>query len=223
MDAVIADVPLVVRSRSLNGQRLLVPRTLVLDGLEAPVAAAFERALSRLSAAGALLVEAEVPEFADLPRLAGPAGFAAIEGYAVHQARLQSRRDKFDARVAYRLDAGAAVTATEYLHLLDLRQHWIARVERRLAGFTAWVCPTVPVTAPPIAAVDASDAAFFATNAALLRNPSLVNLHDGCSFSLPCHRDGELPVGLMISAVRGADAALAGLAASASSLLRPAA
>ena len=42
------------------------------------------------------------------------------------------------------------------------------------------------------------DAAFFALNGQLLRNPALVNLLDGCALSLPCHEAGELPVGLML-------------------------
>ena len=58
--------------------------------------------------------------------------------------------------------------------------------------------PTVPIIAPPIAPLIASDDAFFATNALLLRNPSLVNMLDGCALSLPCHAPGEMPVGLMV-------------------------
>jgi amidase/aspartyl-tRNA(Asn)/glutamyl-tRNA(Gln) amidotransferase subunit A len=41
------------------------------------------------------------------------------------------------------------------------------------------------------------DAAFFRTNALLLRNTSVVNMLDGCAISLPCQVPGELPVGLM--------------------------
>jgi amidase/aspartyl-tRNA(Asn)/glutamyl-tRNA(Gln) amidotransferase subunit A len=58
--------------------------------------------------------------------------------------------------------------------------------------------PTVPVLAPPIAPLLADDRAFFATNALLLRNPSVVNLLDGCALSLPCQVPGEMPVGLMV-------------------------
>ena len=57
-----------------------------------------------------------------------------------------------------------------------------------------------------------SDERFFATNAALLRNPSIVNFLDGCAFTLPCHAPGALPVGLMLGAPGGHDAALAGVA-----------
>jgi amidase/aspartyl-tRNA(Asn)/glutamyl-tRNA(Gln) amidotransferase subunit A len=53
------------------------------------------------------------------------------------------------------------------------------------------------MVAPTIASL-ADDDAFFATNALLLRNPSVVNLLDGCALSLPCHTADQLPVGLMV-------------------------
>jgi amidase/aspartyl-tRNA(Asn)/glutamyl-tRNA(Gln) amidotransferase subunit A len=59
--------------------------------------------------------------------------------------------------------------------------------------------------APSLAPLVADDAAFFATNALLLRNPSIVNLLDGCALSLPCHAAGELPVGLMVWSGAGRD------------------
>jgi aspartyl-tRNA(Asn)/glutamyl-tRNA(Gln) amidotransferase subunit A len=46
----------------------------------------------------------------------------------------------------------------------------------------------------------------------LLRNPSAINYMDGCAWSLPCHVPGELPVGLMVSAIGGQDAHLARVA-----------
>lgn len=223
VDAVIADHPLHVMARPLAGLRFAAVRTLVLDGADDAVSRAYERALSRLATAGATIVELDVPEFGETASLATPASFAAIEGYAVHRERLAADPSRFDARVAQRLLTGAQVSAADYLRLQDRRAAWIPRVERRLAGVDAWLAPTVPIVAPPIAEVDASDAAFFATNALLLRNTALTNLLDGCSFSLPCHDDGELPVGLMLSSFHGADAALASIALSAEAALRPAA
>jgi Asp-tRNA(Asn)/Glu-tRNA(Gln) amidotransferase A subunit family amidase len=55
--------------------------------------------------------------------------------------------------------------------------------------------------APPIADIAPGaqrDEAFFKVNAALLRNPSAVNMLDGCAISIPCQPSGEAPVGLMI-------------------------
>jgi aspartyl-tRNA(Asn)/glutamyl-tRNA(Gln) amidotransferase subunit A len=125
---------------------------------------------------------------------------------------MRTRRERFDPRVAARIALGEGVSAADYLRILHRRRDWIARVEQRLEGFDAWVCPTVPIVAPPTAALLASDEAFFKANGLLLRNTLPVNFLDGCAFSLPCHAEGELPVGLMLAAPRGADARLASVA-----------
>jgi Asp-tRNA(Asn)/Glu-tRNA(Gln) amidotransferase A subunit family amidase len=74
-------------------------------------------------------------------------------------------------------------------------------MERAMAGFDAFLSPTVPLVAPAISIVAPGatrDKAFFETNTRLLRNPSVINMLDGCAISIPCHAPGELPVGLMI-------------------------
>lgn len=71
-------------------------------------------------------------------------------------------------------------------------------METGLSGFDAMLSPTVPIVAPPIADLVANDDAFFAANGLLLRNPSVVNMLDGCALSLPCHQAGQMPVGLMV-------------------------
>jgi aspartyl-tRNA(Asn)/glutamyl-tRNA(Gln) amidotransferase subunit A len=81
--------------------------------------------------------------------------------------------------------------------------------------------PTVPTIAPPIADLQASDDAYFAANGLMLRNPSLINFLDGCALSLPCHRPGEAPVGLMLAAAGGQDSTVLALGASVESALLP--
>ena len=124
-------------------------------------------------------------------------------------------------RVAARIALGQGVSAADYITMQQRRRDWIGRVERRLTPFDALVCPTVPITAPALAEVDASDEVFFKTNALLLRNTYPINCLDGCAFSLPCHRAGQLPVGLMLAAPGGHDAALAGVALAVEALLAP--
>jgi Asp-tRNA(Asn)/Glu-tRNA(Gln) amidotransferase A subunit family amidase len=97
------------------------------------------------------------------------------------------------------------MSAADYIDLLAARRDWIARMDRALESIDALLTPTVPTVAPPIATLIADDAAFFATNALLLRNPSLVNLLDGCALSVPCHAADELPVGLTIWSGAGRD------------------
>lgn len=220
VDAAIADTPLTVRRRPLQGMRLAVPATLMFDAIEPAVAAAFSRALSALSSAGAIIVDVALAELAEIASLNAPGGFSAVEAYAAHGARLTQRRDQFDPRVAARVALGAAVSAADYIAMGDNRRAWIARVELALQGFDALLCPTVPIVAPEIEPLRASDDAFFKANGLLLRNTFAINFLDGCSFSLPCQREGDLPVGLMLSSVRGDDARLAAVALAAQAVLR---
>jgi aspartyl-tRNA(Asn)/glutamyl-tRNA(Gln) amidotransferase subunit A len=219
VDGVLAGTPLQVAERPLAGRRLALPQTLVLDALQPPVARAFERALSALSAAGALLVELPLAELSEVAQLNAPGGFSAVEAWSTHQADMRERRASFDPRVAARIAPGETATAADYLRLHARRRDWIARTQHRLQAFDAFVCPTVPITAPRIESLRDSDEAFFAANALLLRNTFLVNYWDGCAFSLPCQPSGELPVGLMLAAPGGHDASLASVARAAETAL----
>ena len=212
VDGVLAGAPLSVAQRPLAGLRLALPQTLVLDGLQAAVAAAFERALQRLSRAGALIVNLPLAELAEVAQINAPGGFSAIEAYAVHREALATQRERFDPRVAQRIQPGQDVSAADYIRLQQRRRDWITRTSQRLAGFDALICPTVPIVAPPIAELVADDEAFFRVNGQLLRNTFLINFLDGCAFSLPCQAPGALPVGLMLAAPAGHDATLAGVA-----------
>lgn len=210
-DAAMADAPLAVRRRPLAGLRLAVPGTLMFDGIEPAVALAFDRAVTALSQAGALIENIAAAELGEIAAINAPGGFSPVEAAAVHRERLPARRADFDPRVAARIELGMGVSAADYLRMQDRRRDWIARMEQRLEGFDALLCPTVPIVAPAIDAL-AADADFFKANGLLLRNPFAINLMDGCAFSLPCHPAGELPTGLMLASVRGDDARLAAVA-----------
>jgi aspartyl-tRNA(Asn)/glutamyl-tRNA(Gln) amidotransferase subunit A len=212
VDAVLSGAPLVLAPREVRGLRLAIPQTLMLDELEPAVSEAFQRALGQLSRAGAHLVEVPLLELAEVAQINAPGGFSAVEAYAVHRQALRDRRGDFDPRVAARLAPGEGVSAADYIGMQQRRRDWIARMGHRLAGFDALISPTVPLTAPPMAELIDSDEAFFAANRLLLRNTFPINFLDGCAFTLPCHAPGDLPVGLMLAAPGGHDAALAGVA-----------
>ena len=192
--------------RPLSAWRLALPSTLMLDALEPAVASAFERALATLRAAGAHIEEIALPELADSAALQRGGGISAAESWAWHRQRLATHGSRYDPRVALRIRRGEAISAADYIDLLDGRRAWIARVEAAVAGFDALLSPTVPIVAPRIQPLIDNDEAFFAANAILLRNASLINLLDGCALSLPCHRSGEWPVGMMVWGPALADA-----------------
>lgn len=178
--------------------RLAVPTTLMLDDLEPAVARAFQTTLDTLRAAGAVIDEIDLPPLARLAAINAQGGFAAAESWAWHQARLAERADRYDPRVALRIRRGQALSAADYIELFTARLAWVAEVRQEIAAYDALLSPTVPMVAPPVAPLVASDEIFFATNARLLRNPSAVNFLDGCALSLPCQEPGTLPVGLMV-------------------------
>ena len=187
----------------LSNYRFAVPRSTMLDGLDATVTRAFERTLSRIRAAGAQVQEISLDEIADLGSIQSKGGFSAPEALAWHRMRglWPARRSEYDPRVAQRIAAAETMGAADYVALQYARSDWIARVAAAAQGFDALLSPTVPMVAPPIADVAPGperDAEFFRVNALLLRNTSVVNLLDGCALSLPCQRKGELPVGLMV-------------------------
>ena len=220
LDAVLADEPVTaLRKRPIKGARLAVPTTIVLDELDDAVAQTFERVLKTLSKLGAEIEHIEVREFLDTVTMNSKGGFAAAESYAWHRYLLTSKGDVYDPRVSVRILRGEAISAADYIDLIQARRSLIARVNARLAPYDALVLPTTANTPPRIADL-ADDKVFTAANMRSLRNCSLINLIDGCAISLPAHREGEVPVGFMLAAPGGADRRIFELAATLEPVIR---
>lgn len=209
VDTLIADGP---RERhaplGVVGLRLGVPTDFVFDGVDDAVARAFERSLSRLSAAGARIERVAVPAFKRMPEITARGTIANAEAFAFHsRAGLLANRARYDQIVLSRIDIGARMTAQDYLNLLHERAAMIAEVASVSARYDAFVLPTCPTVPPRFA--DVADAeAFRVANNLALRNPSLFNFLDRCALSLPMHEAGELPSGLMLVGEHMGDARL---------------
>jgi aspartyl-tRNA(Asn)/glutamyl-tRNA(Gln) amidotransferase subunit A len=220
LDAILADEPVTaLRPRPIKGVRLAVPTTIVLDELDDAVAQTFDRALKTLSKLGADIEHIEVPEFLDSITMNSKGGFAAAESYAWHRYLLTSKGDTYDPRVSARIMRGEAISAADYIDLINARRSLIARISTRLAPYDALVLPTTANTPPRIADL-ADDKAFTTANLRALRNCSLINLIDGCAISLPAHREGEVPVGFMLAGLGGADRRIFELAAALEPVIR---
>jgi aspartyl-tRNA(Asn)/glutamyl-tRNA(Gln) amidotransferase subunit A len=220
LDSVLADEPITdLPARSVQGMRLAVPTTVALDDLDDAVADAFERALEHLARAGAVVERVAIPEFLDVAPMSAKGGFAAAESYAWHRYLIVAHGEVYDPRVRERIMRGESQSAADYVDLVSARKSLIARAAVRLAPYDALVMPTAAITPPTIASL-ADDKAFTKANLLSLRNCTLINMIDGCAISLPCHREGEVPVGLMLAAVSGADRRIFELAAGMEALIR---
>lgn len=198
------------RVSALKGLRIAVPQTVVLDGLDAHVQQSFDRALDILSHAGALVIHLPLKEFARVADINAKGGFSAAEAYSWHRANglIDAKADRYDQRVLARIVKARDQTGADYVDALKLRAELIAGVETAVASYDVLAMPTVPVAPPAIAVLEADVDLFTRINLLVLRNPSVVNMFDGCAISVPMQKRGEAPAGLMLASTRGRDAAL---------------
>jgi aspartyl-tRNA(Asn)/glutamyl-tRNA(Gln) amidotransferase subunit A len=220
-DAVLADAPLTpLPELPVKGLRLLLPKSALLEELDADVSRAFTAALKKLSAAGALITERAVPEFDRQAEYFRLGGYAGAEAYAIHR-RWHDRRAEYDPRIAKRIDLAAQLSAADYVDLGLARAAYIRAVEALAAPFDAILMPSTPCVPPPIAEVDASDAAYFTWNGRFLKNVGVLNFLDGCGAALPCHEPGAAPVSLTVFGPAMSDRRVLGAALAIEKLLRP--
>ena len=192
------ETPHPIPALPVKGLRLAVPKEFVLDDLDEPTAAAFQAALSRISSAGATIIDLSLPELLELPVVNAKGGFTAPESYALHERHILRDPDAFDPRVISRMRRAGEQSAADYFNLVNARADIQARVAAKTSAFDAVLMPTTPRIAPPIADLVPDDAVYGAVNMAMLRNCSVGNFLDRCAATIPVHEEGSAPVGLMI-------------------------
>jgi len=195
----------------VDGLRLGVPQSFVLDDLAPEVATSFTDACTALSRAGARIVDLPLKELSEYPALSDRGLLANTEAFAWHEGLMARRGNEYDPRVRSRIEFGRNVGAAAYVRLIAGRTDWIARVAARTAEFDALLMPTVAITAPPIAAF-AEDKEYFRLNFLILRNTSVINFLDRCAITLPIQPPGAAPVGLMVVGEHGGDHRLLAIA-----------
>lgn len=214
------EAPRAVMPRPVAGLRFLVPATILLDDLDTETAVAFEAALSRLSEAGARIVQRPMPELLAIPEANAKGGFAAVECYAIHRRHVDGNPDAFDPRVLSRIERADEQSGADYVTLLRRRAEIQADCRAVTQAFDAVLMPATARIAPPIADLEADDGAYGTANLLMLRNCSFGNFLDRCAATVPVHKPGEAPVGLMIMGEAMADDTLLDIAAGVESLFR---
>jgi aspartyl-tRNA(Asn)/glutamyl-tRNA(Gln) amidotransferase subunit A len=221
LDAVLADEPLpTIPAMPVNGLRLGVPRNVVFDGMDETVATAFDRAVSRLSAAGVRIEHLVFPPMDEIAPATATGGLAAPEAYAWHRRLLAEHGEGYDPMVRKRILRGEKMSLPDYLDLVAARAAICRRMNALTARFDALLMPTCPLIPPPVAALEADDAEYTRVNTLQLRNTTVGNFLDRCAISLPCHAPGEAPVGLMLMGETMGDARLFAVAAAVEAALR---
>jgi aspartyl-tRNA(Asn)/glutamyl-tRNA(Gln) amidotransferase subunit A len=213
IDAILAgEDPAVPAPAPLAGLRVAVPENVVLDGMDDTVAAAFDRALSVLSRAGVHVTRVRFAAFDAILAVNAKGGYAASEAYAWHRALLAAKGAGYDPRIRVRIQRGESMSAADYLDVAAARPRIMAGFDAGTRDFDCVVMPTVPIVAPRIDSLD-DEREYNRVNMLVLRNTALGNFLDRCAISIPCHRSGDAPVGLMLMGETMGDARLFRIAA----------
>jgi aspartyl-tRNA(Asn)/glutamyl-tRNA(Gln) amidotransferase subunit A len=183
---------------TVAGLRLGKPRSYFYDGLDPAVASCTEAALARLAAAGAQVIEIEVPEAAEREALF-PVILPAELIAGLGRARFERERPHMDPVVAARAAKGLDVAADQYIRALRRHRELIAVGQTRMAGLDGWVMPTSTLPPVPVAEFDDMQKAL-ALAFSITRNSQPLNMFGQCGTSHPIHHLGSaLPVGLQIA------------------------
>jgi aspartyl-tRNA(Asn)/glutamyl-tRNA(Gln) amidotransferase subunit A len=195
----------VPEAAQLRGLRFAVPKTVFQDDLSPAVANAFTTALGRLSAAGAIIVELPMTEFAQAADVNPRGALTSAEAFSWHRQWIKEKAGQYDPRVLARILPGETISAATYNELLQLRERFIQSINVAAIGYDAMLMPTTPDIAPTIVETIKDNESYSRLNGRMLRNPSIVNLFDGCALSIPCHDTGSAPVGLMVAGTQDTD------------------
>lgn len=129
----------------LRGTRVGVPRNYYFEHVDPEVEAAVRGAITRLEALGATLVEVDIPMARYVQ--ATQWGLMVPEATAYHERTLRSAPERYGADIRILLEAGALMSAGDYLRAQRartlMRQAWL----RMLDEVDVVAAPTVPVTA----------------------------------------------------------------------------
>lgn len=198
-------------ARGLAGVRIGVARRPFFEGCDPGVATAVEQALRELETAGARLVDLDLPEAGPAYELWLNGHLSAPEAYATLTTDFQDWISDIDPNIWARIRGFGEMPAGEYIRRRRRVLAWMEEAQMRLAELDVFVTPTIPITAPPVAAVEALDD-YRRHNTAASRNAAILSLLDFCAVSLPVGLDAAgIPVGMQVAAKRGEERALAAL------------
>jgi aspartyl-tRNA(Asn)/glutamyl-tRNA(Gln) amidotransferase subunit A len=111
-----------------------------------------------------------------------------------------------DRRVVSRIERGRDQSAADYIAILETRRTLNQQLGAEMEGPTFLVMPTVAITAPEIAPLEADDDVFHSTNMTALRNTMVGNYFDLPGFTIPSGMDADgLPTGILFNGFTGQD------------------
>jgi len=172
-----------LRGASLKGLRIGALQSVVMDNVRGAPAAAYQSAIERLQAAGAIIEKFEAPEV-ELAMAQSVVVFTA-EAYGQWREVIEANPHLMFNEILARFRAGEDFSGPDFVaswHILDqCRAVWAERV----AGYDAVICPTSPILPPDIKRLETDHDYYVTENLLALRNTRVGNMLGLCVVTLP--------------------------------------
>ena len=208
-------------SEGVSGLRIGVPASRLWTDAEPGIASVVQGALAELEAAGATLLDVDVPELDEAGERYFDGRIVQPEFLGFLERELPEWIPLLHSIIGKRLGAAGEVRAVDYLAALDARRRLSARAHARLTAerVDLLATPTLPIAPPPLAALTRLGA-YRKANRAMLSGTCPASMLDMCAISLPAGLDGEgMPVGLQLMGPSGGDLELLARAAAVETVL----
>jgi len=202
--------PADLEGSSLSGVRLMALDTIAPDGVRDAPRGAFQSAVERLQAAGAVVEHHSFSQLNDAFAVAG--NLYAADSYGWWRDLVEANPEKMFPQILERVRGGKSVGAADYCAgwntLRDIRKQYAAAT----AQFDAVIMPTAAMLPPNAERLLTDEDYYKSENLLALRNTRIANLLDVCSMTLPT---GVPSCGIMLNGQNGTEAALLRLCAAA--------
>lgn len=192
--------------------RLAVCENGVWDDCSPGVAEAARGAIDEFAAAGAKLVEIDMPEYSAGYAMHLKGSVVSGECDAFLNEYLPGWIETLDETVRLRIADGGGITAREWLSRKNELVRLALAADDRLTGFDALIVPTTPVTPPTYDEVEPLDE-HVRVNRQMFRNTCPVNMLRLCGLTLPAGLDAAgMPVGITLVGRAGTEERLFAIA-----------
>ncbi|MGE5333822.1 MAG: amidase, partial [Nitrososphaerota archaeon] len=194
---------------AVRGTRIGIPTSYFFSPIDPEIEAAVRAAIDTLVALGATVVELAMPSALD-DFFGSYRGVQRPEAYTYHQDMgwLTTRADRYTPTVRANIEAGADISARDYIHAQQARRAVTAEMLALMAHVDALLTPTMALAAPR---ADESDTPLRAGGDVVpegtLRCTFPFNMSGQPALSVPCGFTSDgLPIGLQIVGARFGEA-----------------
>src|SRR5581483_3549662 len=178
--------------QNIRTLRLGVARRGFFENVDPEIDSQVNEAVNLLATMSADIREIDVPVPSDDP-------VKKAEAYAYHSEFISASPQLYDPETVRRIQNGASVTTSEYIHARRVLDTVRRNVEAMFKEVDAILTPTVPISPPVINDLAQNPASLRDVEIATLRNTRPFNVLGLPTISVPCgFTSADLPIGLQI-------------------------